>query len=189
MRVAVFGLGYVGCVSAACLARDNHHVVGIDTVKSKVDDVNGGIPTVAERGLAPVFRDVYEAGRVHAVSVEEFDLEGVDASVICVGTPPGKDGGLDGQNVFRAAETIGAQLGKVDGFHPVFIRSTVMPGTVEQVAGILSEMSGKTGRLLCCSRCASQGRLPSAMSWPSRRGRRLWGGRRRAPNRLKGWRR
>ena len=130
MNLTVFGLGYVGCVSVACLSRDGHRAVGVDTVSRRIDAVNAGIPTIHEQGLAPIMQEAWEAGRVRAVSESELDLEGVDVSMVCVGTPPDERGMLNCRDVFRVAESIGKRLTGVSGFHAVFIRSTVLPGTV-----------------------------------------------------------
>jgi GDP-mannose 6-dehydrogenase len=142
--VSVFGLGYVGCVSAACFARQGHAVIGVDVAKSKVDLINRGQATIVEHGIGELVAEMVAAGRLKATeSVNEAVLR-TDVSLICVGTPSRRNGGLDLQYVVRVAEQIGEALRSKATDHTVVIRSTVLPGTAhEVVVPALERASGK----------------------------------------------
>ena len=95
MRVSVFGLGYVGCVSAASLAADNHHVVGVDVNPEKVATVNAGRSPIVEPGLEQVLADAVAAGRLRATTSTADAVADSDVSLVCVGTPSNRNGSLD----------------------------------------------------------------------------------------------
>ena len=142
--VSVFGLGYVGCVSAACFAREGHQVVGVDVAAAKVDLVNAGQSTIVEEGIGQLVRDMVAAGRLTATTSVEDAVLGTDVSLVCVGTPSRANGSLDLSYVERVAEQIGAALAKKDGWHVVVIRSTVLAGTLHDlVIPALERTSGK----------------------------------------------
>jgi GDP-mannose 6-dehydrogenase len=143
MRVCVFGLGYVGCVSVACLAKDDVDVVGIDTSPTKVRQLNAGEPTVIEQGVAELIRDAHARGRLSAVTAPAGHVAGSDASIICVGTPSKRTGELDVSRVLEVAGAIGRDLAASTGFHTVLIRSTVVPGTGGRVSEIVARESGR----------------------------------------------
>jgi GDP-mannose 6-dehydrogenase len=132
VRVSIFGLGYVGCVSAGCLARLGHEVIGVDVNPNKVDALNRGQSPIVERGLPELIAAMRQAGRLrasteHAKAVEESEL-----SVICVGTPSTEDTrSLDLSYVRRIAASIAGSLKRINRFHTVVLRSTVLPGTME----------------------------------------------------------
>ena len=131
--MAVFGLGYVGCVSAACLARDGHIVIGVDVSPQKVDAVAAGRSPVIEPGLDELIRAMVHAGRFRATSDARMAVHESEVSLICVGTPSNGNGSLNlhfAQNVCRQ---IGAALATHDAYHVVVVRSTVLPGTVQEV--------------------------------------------------------
>src|SRR5262245_47021931 len=95
MKVSIFGLGYVGCVTAACLAKDGHEVVGVDVVAAKVERLRSGLPTVVETGLDELIAQANKAGRLTATTDGHAAVMDTDVSIICVGTPSGPDGSLD----------------------------------------------------------------------------------------------
>ncbi|WP_107771332.1 nucleotide sugar dehydrogenase [Nocardioides sediminis] len=137
MRVAVFGLGYVGTVTAACLASGGHEVVGVDVDPGKVDTVNGGASPVVEPGLAPLVSEAVAAGRLRATTTAAPALERADVSLICVGTPSAPGGATDLAYVERALDDVRRALEVATpppgGHHTVVIRSTVPPGTGEEL--------------------------------------------------------
>jgi GDP-mannose 6-dehydrogenase len=147
MNVSVFGLGYVGCVTAACLARDGHRVVGVDVNPEKVAMVNEGTTPLIEPGLGDVLARVVRQGRLVATASAEEAITISDIALICVGTPDLGHGQPDYDGVARVATAIGqACETRVDPL-TVVLRSTVLPGTTERVlARVLSE-------------CASAGRM------------------------------
>lgn len=144
MRVAVFGLGYVGCVSAACLARDGHHVIGVDVVAQKVDAVAGGRSPVIEPGLDELVREMVRAGRLRATSDSRMAVHQSEVSLICVGTPGNGNGSLNLRFIQNVCRQIGAALATHDSYHVVVVRSTVLPGTVQDVLiPLLERESGR----------------------------------------------
>lgn len=133
MRVSVFGLGYVGCVTAACLARAGHHVIGVDINPDKVAMVSAGRSPLVEPGLGDLLVQVTTAGRLRATISTDAALAESDAALICVGTPGGESGQLDVAAIRRVAEDIGAHLRQQPRGYTVILRSTVLPGTTESV--------------------------------------------------------
>jgi len=147
MKITVFGLGYVGCVSLACLARDGHDVVGVDLQQDKIDHINAGRPTIVEKDLAAILAEGHAAGRVSATTSAREGLEGSDASILCVGTPNGPSGHLDLSSILHVASEIGTHLDTTAPDHVVLIRSTVLPGTNAKVTKVLEEcLAGSSGR-------------------------------------------
>jgi GDP-mannose 6-dehydrogenase len=133
-RIVVFGLGYVGCVSAACLARLGHQVVGVDLADFKVKSLNEGRSPFYEPGLDELVQEVVAGGKLRATTDAREALDGAEIAFICVGTPSDKAGGQSSEQVARVATEIAACLG--DRIRPllVVIRSTVLPGTCERLA-------------------------------------------------------
>jgi len=144
VNVSVFGLGYVGSVTAACLARDGHTVVGVDTSPAKVAMVQAGRAPVLEPGLDALLGQMVAAGRLRATSDAAAAIVGSDVSLVCVGTPSRANGSLELHYVERVAAEIGAALARHEGRHTVVVRSTVLPGTVaDRVVPILERASGR----------------------------------------------
>jgi len=133
MKVSIFGLGYVGCVTSACLARDGHEVVGVDVVPAKVQRLASGLPTVIETGLEKLIAEARKAGRLSATTDARAAVLATDASIICVGTPNSRDGSLDLSAVRQTAESIGAAMAEKPDRHVVILRSTVPAGTCENL--------------------------------------------------------
>ncbi len=144
MRIAVFGLGYVGTVAAACLARDGHDVVGVDRQAAKVRSINGGKSPIVEKYVGGMVADAVAAGRLQATEDAAGALEGADLSLICVGTPSRPNGSLDTGAVENVCTEIGTALkGKTDP-HTVVLRSTVLPGTMTSL--VIPALENASGR-------------------------------------------
>ncbi|MFQ5679888.1 MAG: nucleotide sugar dehydrogenase [Gemmatimonadota bacterium] len=146
MRVSVFGLGYVGCVSAACLAKEGHTVVGVDVTSSKVDAVNRGEATILEERIGGLVKETVRAGQLRATADAAEAVRHTDLSLICVGTPSRRNGSLDLTFVRRVAEEIGRAVSEKLDPHTVVLRSTVLPGTLEDV--VIPTLERSSGREL-----------------------------------------
>jgi GDP-mannose 6-dehydrogenase len=145
MRVSVFGLGYVGSVSAAALAADGHEVIGVDVNADKVNQVNRRLSPIVEPGLAEILDETVASGRLRATTDTADAIRGSDVSLLCVGTPSRRNGSLDLTYLARVCEQIGAELRHKPGYHVVVVRSTVLPGTTHDVViPALERESGKT---------------------------------------------
>ena len=143
MKISVFGLGYVGCVSLGCLAKNGHHLTGVDVNSFKVDLINKGQATILEKDIDTIIKDGYDQGRIKATMDAKEAVINTDLSIICVGTPSSPQGHLNLSYLFKTAEQIGEALKNKDRFHVVTIRSTVLPGTNEKFGKIVEEVSGK----------------------------------------------
>ncbi len=147
MNVSVFGLGYVGCVTAACLARDGHHVVGVDVNQDKVAMINAGTSPIIEPGLADLIGRVVRQGRLCSTDSAEEGIENADVALICVGTPDLGHGQPDYDGLSRVAAAIGGACAGRERPLTVVLRSTVLPGTTERVlARVLAECD--SGRMI-----------------------------------------
>jgi len=145
MKVSVFGLGYVGSVSAASFAGDGHDVVGIDVNADKVAAINEGRSPIVEPGLGELLQQGVRAGRLRATTSTADAVNSTDLSLVCVGTPSRRNGSLDLTYLTRVCEEIGTVLRDKPSYHVVVIRSTVLPGTThEHVIPALERTSGKT---------------------------------------------
>lgn len=144
MRISVFGLGYVGCVTATCLAANGHAVVGVDVNPDKVRLVESGQSPINEPGLGELLGKVVESGRLRATSDADMAVRETDISLICVGTPSNHTGCVNLQFVDRVCSEIGKSLSGKQGYHVVVVRSTVPPGTVQnRLIPILEQHSGR----------------------------------------------
>lgn len=141
--ISIFGLGYVGCVGVACLAKLGHKVIGCDVDCNKVNRINQGLPTIVERDIDDVLKEGFDAGRVSATTSTDEAVAKSEISFLCVGTPNANDGRLDTSYLLSAARSIGFALRAKSKFHIVIIRSTVPPGTNELVTETLEKISGK----------------------------------------------
>jgi GDP-mannose 6-dehydrogenase len=143
--LSVFGLGYVGCVSSACFAKEGHQVIGVDVSPAKVDMVNRGVPTIVEVGIGELVAEMVNAKRLTATTDAHDAVMRSDISLVCVGTPSRANGSIDLQYVARVCEEIGAAIRDKTTYHVVVIRSTVLPGTIASlVIPTLESASGKT---------------------------------------------
>jgi GDP-mannose 6-dehydrogenase len=133
MRISVFGLGYVGAVSAACLAADGHTVVGVDPNPVKADLLNRGRAPVIEAGLGELIEQGVRAGRLRATTDCEEAVASTDLGFVCVGTPSSGNGSLDLAYLRRVAGEIGQAIRRRRSPVTVVVRSTVLPGTTRQV--------------------------------------------------------
>jgi len=140
-NVAVIGLGYVGCVTAACLAKLGHFVIGIDTDEFKVRNVLAGTAPFYEPGLEEIVRETVASGRLQASASLGRSLADADIALICVGTPSEANGNLGLTYLRRVSEEIAAHLPTRTKPLIVVIRSTVFPGTCEEV--VMGAMRGK----------------------------------------------
>ena len=143
MRISVFGLGYVGVVSAGCLAKDGHSVIGVDPYKPKVDLVNQGKTPVIEKEIGEIIEKAVAEGQLSATDDADKAVMSSELSLICVGTPSQTNGSLDLRFVRSVCEEIGASLRKKEEYHVVVVRSTMLPGSVRSlVIPVLEEKSG-----------------------------------------------
>ena len=145
VKISVFGIGYVGAVSAACLAHSGHEVIAVDVDPGKVDAINAGRSPIVENGIDALTRDMVATGRLRATTDAAEAIAATDLSVVCVGTPSGDDGSVGLSYVESVCEVIGTALRDKDGFHSVVIRSTIVPGSTETACiPALERSSGKT---------------------------------------------
>ena len=144
MKISVYGLGYVGAVTAACLAADGHTVVGLDTNPVKVDLLNRGHAPVVEAGLGELIEEGVRAGRLCATTDCDAAVAGTDIGLVCVGTPSKANGGLDLTNLRRVAADIGHAIWRCHSPLTVVVRSTVLPGTTRDV--VQPELERTAGR-------------------------------------------
>jgi GDP-mannose 6-dehydrogenase len=144
MRISVFGMGYVGAVSAACLARDGHDVVGVDVDPLKLELLRGGRSPIVEEGIQELTAKVVAAGKITVTDDVQDAVARSELSFVCVGTPSSPNGSQDTTAVRRVMASIGSALARKEQFHTVVMRSTLQPGTMEEmVRPILEEHSGK----------------------------------------------
>jgi GDP-mannose 6-dehydrogenase len=145
MRVSLFGLGYVGCVTAACLAKCGHEVWGVDVNADKVGMINSGKSPIIEKGLQEMIFESNRKGQFRATTDATDAVLNTDVSLVCVGTPSNDNGSLDLKAVKAVAEQIGRGLREKNSYHCIVFRSTMLPGTVRKILiPILTESSQKT---------------------------------------------
>jgi GDP-mannose 6-dehydrogenase len=143
MKISVFGLGYVGSVSAGCLADLGHQVIGVDVNPNKVKMINAGQSPAIEKDIDRIIQKNTQAERLRAVTSAEEAVFNSDISLVCVGTPSSANGNLDLKFVERVCLEIGRALSDKASFHTVVIRSTILPGSTEEIViPILEQASG-----------------------------------------------
>ena len=144
MRISVLGLGYVGTVTAGCLAQQGHHVIGVDPEPRKVDLINAGQSPIIEKDIGKIIEQQVAAGRLIA-SIEAIDaVQRTDLVMVCVGTPSRGNGDIDLTYIRRVAEQIGEAMRHHAGAPAVVFRSTMLPGTMrEAVIPALEAASGR----------------------------------------------
>ena len=144
MKISIFGLGYVGCVTAACLAENGHKVMGVDISQTKVDIINSGKSPVIEKDIDEIINRVVTTTKLIATTDVRKAVQNSEISMICVGTPSKENGSLDLKYVKRVCAEIGTGLREKDSYHVVAVRSTMLPGSVEgEVIPTLEKTSGK----------------------------------------------
>src|SRR2546422_6544557 len=142
--ISVFGLGYVGTVTAACLAHKGNQVLGVDLSRSKVEALDAGQSPIVEPRVSELFADCHKACRLHATTDAEAAVLKTEISFLCVGTPSLRNGKLDLGHIEPVCREIGQAMKKKKGFHLVVLRSTVLPGTAETiVVPALEKSSGR----------------------------------------------
>lgn len=144
VSISVFGLGYVGSVSAACFAHLGHQVTGVDVSPAKVETLGAGRSPIVEARVSELMAEGHESGRLRATADAAVAVCDSDVSFICVGTPSLRSGKLDLGYVERVAREIGAALKQKQSHHVIVLRSTVLPGTTESlVIPALEQASGR----------------------------------------------
>jgi len=144
VKLSVFGLGYVGCVSAACFADAGNEVIGVDVNPTKVEIINSGKSPIIEDGINELIAKVVKSGRLSATLDSERAVMDSDLSLVCVGTPSNQNGSLHLRHVEQVCREIGSVLKRKEKRHIVVVRSTMLPGTIENtVVPALEETSGK----------------------------------------------
>lgn len=153
MKISIFGLGYVGAVSLACLSRDGHEVIGVDIEQTKLDLIAAGKTPVVEEGMVELMAAVAQSGRVTVTTDARAAVKGSEISLVCVGTPSAANGSQDQGAILRLAREMGLAIRDKTDPHVVVFRSTLVPGTVEDVLRpIVETESGKKdgeGFFLC----------------------------------------
>jgi len=153
MRVAVFGIGYVGAVTAACLSQDGHTVIGEDIDLSKVEELNAGIPPVSEPGLDDIVKAQVSAGRLRATTDVRAAIFESDIALIAVGTPSSEDGSVSIDGVEAVVRSIGQALKSGAKRYHIVLRSTLLPGILEErMRPALEQSAGRpvgSGLVLC----------------------------------------
>lgn len=144
LKISIFGLGYVGAVSAGCFAGQGHEVLGVDPVQIKVDLINQGRCPIIEADLGEIIASAVQAGRLRATDDAAQAIRETELSFVCVGTPSQANGNLDVRYIRRICEQIGEALKNKNTRHTVVIRSTIVPGTMRRIViPFLEEFSGK----------------------------------------------
>lgn len=144
MKLSVFGLGYVGCVSAACFAKEGHDVLGVDVNPVKVGIINERRSPIVEVGIDELIDEMVTSGRLKATTDSAAAVAGSDVSLVCVGTPGNANGSLDFTYVKRVCAEIGEAVAKKNQPHTIVIRSTMLPGTMENL--VIPELESSSGK-------------------------------------------
>jgi GDP-mannose 6-dehydrogenase len=144
MRISIFGMGYVGVVAGACLAKRGHDVIGVDVTPTKVDLLRRGISPIVEEGISDLVRETVLGGRLRATAATAEAVATTDLSLVCVGTPSAENGSLSLAAMDGVSREIGEALRGKRGPHTVVYRSTILPGTTEdRLLPILERASGR----------------------------------------------
>jgi GDP-mannose 6-dehydrogenase len=144
MKISIFGLGYVGTVSAGCFAKDGHLVIGVDPVPAKLDLISKGCSPIVEAEIDGIIAEAVNSGQLQVTGDPTQAILKTDVSFVCVGTPSQTNGNLDLHYIRRICEQIGAALKEKATKHTVVIRSTILPGTMHGIViPVLEEFSGK----------------------------------------------
>lgn len=144
MKISVFGMGYVGCVSGACLADMGHEVIGVDINPLKVDMINDGRSPIVEERIDDLVREVRDNGRFRAILDSAEAIHSTELAIVCVGTPSLENGNLDTSSLEAVARQIGDAIRTKNDYYVIAVRSTVLPGTVwDIVRPIIEDASGK----------------------------------------------
>ena len=144
MNISVFGMGYVGSVISACLARNGHHIIGVDINPQKVDLINQGNSPIVEPGLQELIQDAVSEGRLRSTNDTSAAIEASSLSFVCVGTPSQANGSLDLSYLRTVAHEIGSAIAHKNDRHIVCIRSTLLPGNIEkEIIPVLEAASQK----------------------------------------------
>jgi len=144
MRISVFGMGYVGCVSAGCLADMGHDITAVEPNPIKLNMINEGRSPIVERGLDRLIAGAVQKGTLRGTSDWSAAVQTTELAIVCVGTPSVADGSIDLSFVLRVCEQIGQALSSKKDYFTVVIRSTVTPGTVEEK--VIPILQGRSGR-------------------------------------------
>ena len=146
MKISIFGLGYVGSVSAACFGLMGHEVIGVDIKKDKVDSINSGIAPIYESGLNDILGPLVFSRKVKATTDVKLAIDASDISLICVGTPSNADNSVNTKFVLSICEEIGKYVSLKEEFHTIVIRSTIPPGTIHDI--LIPHIENKFG-IIC----------------------------------------
>ena len=129
MKISVFGLGYVGVVTAACFCKEGHEVVGVDVADNKIDLINSGRTPIIEEDIDTFVEKAVEQGKLRATKDAEDAVGSTDMAIVCVGTPSLPSGGLDMRYVRNVARQIGEALSRRTRPFSIVVRSTMVPGS------------------------------------------------------------
>jgi GDP-mannose 6-dehydrogenase len=143
-NISVFGLGYVGVVLCACLADNGHSVTGLDVNPVKIRMINEGHSPIVEDEIDELVDKVVHGGQLRTTTDLVQAVHGTDLSFICVGTPSNQNGSINLSFIKRVCEEIGEALASKPGYHVIVVRSTMLPGSTEElVIPTLEAASGK----------------------------------------------
>lgn len=145
MNISIFGLGYVGTVTSACLARHGHRIIGVDTNATKVELLARGSSPIVEPGVSELLEEAHRKGLLSATTDHTGAVVHSDVSIICVGTPSNPNGSLNLDHIFSVTDQIAGTLRRKGQYHAIALRSTVLPGTIENVVKRMEQGSGKKG--------------------------------------------
>jgi len=143
-NISVFGMGYVGIVLSACLADNGHNVIGVEINPAKVKMINEGYSPIIEEGISELVKAVVDKEKLNCVQDSQTAVHASDVSFVCVGTPSRPNGSINLAYLQRVSREIGAALATKSEYHLVVVRSTILPGTMEEmVIPLLEDASGK----------------------------------------------